>query len=58
MNNNLIQPKIWYVAFGLLFINSIDAKVNTQPGENLWQLVARIGDCVDVPDSKLDVLES
>ena len=58
MNNNFTQSKVWYVALVLLFINSIDAKVNPQPGENLWRLVARIGDCVDVTDSKLDVLES
>ena len=58
MNNNLIQSKVWYVALVFLFINSLVAKVNPQPGENLWRLVARIGDCVDVADSKLDILES
>jgi len=58
MNNNFIQSKIGYGLLGLLVINSIDAKVNPQPGENLWRLVARIGDCVDVADSKLDILES
>jgi len=58
MSNNFIQQKVWYVVFVLLFINSIDAKVNPQPGENLWRLAARIGDCVDVADSKLDVLDS
>ncbi len=58
MNNNLIQSKVWSVISCLLFINSLTAKVNPQPGENLWRLVARIGDCVDVADSKLDVLDS
>jgi len=58
VNNNFIQSKIWYVIPCLLFINLLTAKVNPQPGENLWRLVSRIGDCVDVADSKLDVLES
>ena len=58
MNNNLIRSKTLYVISCLLFINSLTAKVNPQPGENLWRLTARIGDCVDVADSKLDVLES
>ncbi len=58
MNNNLIQSKIWYVISCLLFINSLTAKVNPEPGENLWRLTARIGDCVDVADSKLDLLDS
>jgi len=58
VNNNFTQSKIWHVTLVLLFINSIDAKVNPQPGENLWRLAARIGDCVDATDSKLDVLES
>ncbi len=58
MNNNLIQSKIWSVISCLLFINSLTAKVNPEPGENLWRLVARIGDCVDVADSKLDLLDS
>ena len=58
MNNNLIKSKILYIISCLLFINSLSAKVNPEPGENLWRLAARIGDCVDVADSKLDVLES
>ncbi len=58
MDNNLIQSKIWYVGLGLLFINSLNAKVNPEPGENLWRLTARIGGCVDVADSKLDLLDS
>ena len=58
MNNNFIQSKIWYVALGLLFINPLTAKVNPQPGENLWRLMARVGDGVDIADSKLDLLDS
>jgi len=58
MNNNFVRVNIQYVLFCLLIINSLVAKVNPQPGENLWRLVARIGDCVDVADSKLDILES
>jgi len=58
INNNLIQSKIWYVALGLLFINLVDSKVNPEPGKNLWRLVARIGDCVDVADSKIDIFDS
>ena len=58
MNNNLIRSKTLYVISCLLFINSLTAKVNPEPGENLWRLVARIGDCVDVADSKLDALDS
>ncbi len=42
----------------LFLTNSLTAKVNPQSGENLWRLAARIGDCVDVADSKLDLLDS
>jgi hypothetical protein len=41
-----------------LFTNRVTAKVNPQPGENLWRLTARIGECVDVEGSKLDWIES
>ncbi|KKK52038.1 hypothetical protein LCGC14_3108940, partial [marine sediment metagenome] len=58
MSNNIAKSKTLYVISCLLFINSLTAKVNPQPGENLWRLTARIGDCVDVADSKLDILES
>ena len=46
------------VALLLLPSNILFSKVNPEPGENLWRLVARIGDCVDVADSKLDLLDS
>jgi len=59
-----MRNKLGYVALCLLFINSLTsfisltAKVDPRPGENLWRLVTRIGDCVDVADSKLDLLDS
>jgi len=53
-----MRNKIEYVVLGLLLVNLLTAKVNPRPGENLWRLAARIGDCVDVADSKLDLLDS
>jgi len=50
MSNNLMRDKTSCVLLYLLLVNSLTAKVNPQPGENLWRLVARIGDCVDVAD--------
>jgi len=58
MSNNLMREKIKYVALCLLLDDPLFAKVDPQPGENLWRLAARIGDCVDVADSKLDLLDS
>ena len=58
MNSDFSKLKIWSVISFFLFINSINAKVNPQPGENLWRLTARVGDCLDVADSKLDLLDS
>ena len=58
MNSNFINSKILYLISCLLFINSINAKINPQQGENLWRLIARIGNCADVADLKLDLLES
>ncbi len=45
-------------ALFLLLGDSLISKVNPRPGENLWRLTTRIGDCVDVADSKLDILDS
>ncbi|MGB8367314.1 MAG: right-handed parallel beta-helix repeat-containing protein, partial [Candidatus Babeliales bacterium] len=58
MNNNSIKSKTWITIFFLLIVNAVTAKVNPQPGENLWRLMSRIGECVGAEGSKLDWLES
>jgi len=56
--SNQMQNKICHALLCLLFTSLVTAEVDPQPGENLWRLVSRIGDCVDVADSKLDLLDS
>ncbi len=56
--NNYTYPRIFFTLFFLSFNNMFIANVNPQPGENLWELTARIGECIDAESTKLDWIES
>ncbi|MGB8367535.1 MAG: hypothetical protein WCD44_04210 [Candidatus Babeliales bacterium] len=58
MSNNFIKKNIWVVIFSCQFVTMLIAKVNPEPGENLWRLTARIGECIDAESTTLDFLES
>ncbi len=58
MKKQSFQFKISSIFLCLFFINTFLASVNPQQGENLWELTARIGECIDNESTKLDWIES
>ncbi|MGB8367155.1 MAG: hypothetical protein WCD44_02245, partial [Candidatus Babeliales bacterium] len=56
MKIHAIKFNVINIVFFLFLTNAVLAKVNPQPGENLWRLTARIGECVDVTVSQNDAI--